>query len=1181
LAVNERESVKALNADARKTLLSHIGSEIRPRVSALKTANEIWDALKDIFMKPSLRTLVRLSCEAEKQKAKIITTESLVERDDISEEIQFVRELYQSMNFTIDFADFQFVALEINKLRTKWPAAYEKVLSMNPKDISIPQMRNIVYEWITEKEANEKIEENLNKKKINIKSPENSKLKCQHCKKIGHLEETCYFKHGFPDHWKNNKKEINSYLEENDSEKIVIDSGATNHVTNNKMLLENTMNVKKCFNGVNATKIYSTLVGDINLKIGENVLSLKEVYFCPSVTGTFVSMGKLMEQNFKIEKEKENFILITQNQQKFDTIFKNNMLMLVTNKEKNLNHKRLGHMGDSKGKILEKDFNINMHNEKCISCDIVKTNMEKIKKRTNPLSNRAFQLIHSDVKGPIKPSGFGHESYIVTFIDDFSRYAFTYPISSKDRVVDAFRLFHSMITNKFQERIDVLFTDHGGEYIGKALTLYLNEHKIKHNFSTPNTPEENGICERFNRTITEKIKILLLESRLTHEFWPEACRTATYLYNRTPHAYLDNKTPYEIIYKKKPSLHNLRVFGCLVFEKNTDIKAKTLSPSNRIGIMVGYSEDHPNAWKIYYMDKKEILEQRKIVFKENYTINDLEKLIDTRKEAKNEKCFASIEEIETIAGLTNDDPKNVQRALKSNQSEEWKKAMKLELESFKEHEVYKEVKNSGQNLITTRWVFTTKMTGKKKARLVGRGFSQIPGIDFHETFSPTLKADTLKLILALTAQNGWKFCQMDVSTAFLNAPLEEEIYAKIPEGAPNANNPSLVWKIEKAMYGLKQAPRAWNNCMTEFLKEIGMERTKTDICVFKKCLNGIIILVLLYVDDLFIVSNSQNELENIKEKLNKRFKMNNMEEARNFIGFNITKNNETGEIAINQNDFAGNLLEKTQFSFTPISNTPLAPKMRLVQIETEMTKEEKEYMKDKPYGNIVGSLVYLATNTRPDLTFAVQQLARHMQNPRRVHWEALERTLSYLKRVPKHEIVYKPNCVNQILAYSDADYQGDNGSSYSTSGYTIMLAGGAIAWGSKKQDRIARSSTEAEFNALDYCARTVEELSSICKELEIEMPVPKVYEDNQSTISIVRNHDKHQRSRHFDFRRNIIRDLEEAKVIQLEYICTEDNLADPMTKSVSGPRLNKMSQAWGLRTLGGGVTIESISTTPL
>jgi hypothetical protein len=369
--------------------------------------------------------------------------------------------------------------------------------------------------------------------------------------------------------------------------------------------------------------------------------------------------------------------------------------------------------------------------------------------------------------------------------------------------------------------------------------------------------------------------------------------------------------------------------------------------------------------------------------------------------------------------------------------------------------------------------------------------------------------------------------------------------------------------------------------MTKFLKEIGMERTKTDICVFKKCSNGIIVIVLLYVDDLLIVSNNQNELDNVKGEFNKRFKMNNMEEVNSFIGFNINKNNETGEITINQNDFARNLLEKTDFSFTPISNTPLVPKMRLVPIDLEMTKEEKEYMIDKPYGSIVGSLVYLSINTRPDLTFAVQQLARHMKNPRRVHWEALERTLSYLKRVPTHEIVYKPNCVNQLLAYSDADYQGDNGSSYSTSGYSIMLAGGTIAWGSKKQDRIARSSTEAEFNALDYCARTVEELSSICKELEIDMPVPIVYEDNQSTISIVRNHDKHQRSRHFDFRRNIIRDLEEAKVIQLEYICTEDNLADPMTKSVSGPRLKKMCEAWGLRTLGGGVTGDTISITPL
>jgi hypothetical protein len=180
LAVNEKEIATALNAEARRTLLGRLGSDIRPKVTSFKTAYEIWESLKNLFMKPSLRTLVRLTCEFEPLRQKINTTESLSERDTITEELDFIKELYKSINFTIDFADFQIVAMEINKLKAKCPSAYEKIMEMNPKDISIPQMRNIVYDWITDQEADRKLKHELNKKTKRLKpTMKNLKAKAQ------------------------------------------------------------------------------------------------------------------------------------------------------------------------------------------------------------------------------------------------------------------------------------------------------------------------------------------------------------------------------------------------------------------------------------------------------------------------------------------------------------------------------------------------------------------------------------------------------------------------------------------------------------------------------------------------------------------------------------------------------------------------------------------------------------------------------------------------------------------------------------------------------------------------------------------------------------------------------------------------------------------------------------------
>ena len=193
--------------------------------------------------------------------------------------------------------------------------------------------------------------------------------------------------------------------------------------------------------------------------------------------------------------------------------------------------------------------------------------------------------------------------------------------------------------------------------------------------------------------------------------------------------------------------------------------------------------------------------------------------------------------------------------------------------------------------VGSKWVFKTKRSAngtveRHKARLVAQGYSQRYGQDYDETFSPVVRFESLRTVIALAVQNGLKLCQMDVTTAFLNGELKEEVYMKQPEGYAIKGKENLVCKLKKSIYGLKQSPRCWNSALDCHLKKMGFKQAAGDPCIYMAS-EGEMFLIAVYVDDILLAGRSDERLTTVKQALSRKFQVKDMGKLHHFLGINV------------------------------------------------------------------------------------------------------------------------------------------------------------------------------------------------------------------------------------------------------------------------------------------------------
>ncbi|CAL9014239.1 unnamed protein product [Prunus brigantina] len=356
----------------------------------------------------------------------------------------------------------------------------------------------------------------------------------------------------------------------------------------------------------------------------------------------------------------------------------------------------------------------------------------------------------------------------------------------------------------------------------------------------------------------------------------------------------------------------------------------------------------------------------------------------------------------------------------ASQSVHWTQAMKDEIEALHAQGTWELVpKPVHKNIVGCRWVYRIKKNSdgtlaRYKARLVAQGFSQAPGLDFSETFSPVVRHTTVRLILSIAAMNRWSLRQLDVKNAFLHGDLEEEVYMCQPQGFEDPKHLSYVCKLRKSLYGLKQAPRAWNAKFTGYLPAIGFESSHSDPSLFVKHLGSDIVILLLYVDDIILTGSKVALVQEVVDELSSVFDMKDMGKLKYFLGLQISYNT-AGDIFVNQAKYAKDLLAKAGLSSCRPCPTPCKPHGQLLKTEGDALTDPTIYR------SIVGALQYL-TFTRPEISYAVNTVCQFMTTPSELHFQLVKRILRYLQGTLDHGLTFTSGAW-ELNAYSDADGQ--------------------------------------------------------------------------------------------------------------------------------------------------------------
>ncbi|GJW55587.1 retrotransposon protein, putative, ty1-copia subclass [Tanacetum coccineum] len=411
---------------------------------------------------------------------------------------------------------------------------------------------------------------------------------------------------------------------------------------------------------------------------------------------------------------------------------------------------------------------------------------------------------------------------------------------------------------------------------------------------------------------------------------------------------------------------------------------------------------------------------------------------------------------------------------------------------------------------------------------------------------------------------------MDVKTAFLNGFLEEEIYMEQPEGFIDPNHPSKVCKLQRSIYGLKQASRSWNKRFDEEIKKFGFHQNLDEPCVYQKASRSNVIFLILYVDDIILMGNHIPSLQEVKDYLGKCFSMKHLGEAAFILGIKIYRDRSRRLIGLSQNAYLDKILKRYRMDNSKRGSIPMQVDLHLNKSQCATTSAEMKRMQNVPYASAVGSIMYAVRCTRPDVAFAQNITSRFQQNPGEAHWTAVKNILKYLRNTKDTFLVYggNPEAELQVKCYCDAGFETDRDDTKSQTGYVFVLNGGAVVWKSSKQSTTAQHATEAEYIAASEAAKEAVWIRKFIDELGVvpsnDYPI-KMNCDNSAAIIIAKESGIQKGARHFQRKYHYVRECIKTGEIDIVKVHTDENLADPFTKALAGPKLTRHARSMGLR----------------
>lgn len=719
----------------------------------------------------------------------------------------------------------------------------------------------------------------------------------------------------------------------------ILDSGATQHMSNDKSHFTKLEPCSTTITTANNTKMTASGRGDVQLATPNGTsFTLLNVLYVPQLASNHLSICcatknphmtfnflhgecRIMFRNtlIAIAKQRDSLLVLETVRPYAHTAKANDSLTW---------HKRLGHLNQEY--MCKNTIQTIIGNVEPFSCHTCHKNKSTRIISHSPVTKakRPLEKIHSDLAGPITPMSLDGNKYLITFTDDYSRFSWVFPCERKSQCLEIFKVFKKAVENELDQKIAFLHCDNGGEYSSKEWNHYVRQEGIQMQYTVPHTPEQNGVAERLNRTLFNMARCFVNDSSdLIKPLWAELMRTACYIKNRIPtSANQGFKSSYEMLFNRPPSISHLKVLGSKCFSNKTGKQTGKLDERAIECVLVGYEAE--NIFRVYDPNTRQVFRSRDVVVIENSTTPSAKDIkmkpnqevqFPTNQESSafdvnlpnqnnnteedttplatpqipdsylslqdqyytaesairsdpdddttnSSNSNSSIDELadpqycqrinldsgyprafvsRCLAAAHSQDeylPETMEQAMRCSKAKLWAESMRDEIKSIIENKTWmltlppKEAK-----IIQGRWVFHTKTDAngiiiKYKSRWVVRGFQQENGINYTDTYASVVKPMSYKILFSIAAAQNMEIEQMDVKTAFLNSPIQDEVYVEQPHGfevisfteenqlkSLKLNDPSssqkfprnkrspmqMVCKLQKALYGLKQAPRAW------------------------------------------------------------------------------------------------------------------------------------------------------------------------------------------------------------------------------------------------------------------------------------------------------------------------------------------------------------------------------------
>ncbi|CAI7802833.1 unnamed protein product [Closterium sp. NIES-53] len=500
-------------------------------------------------------------------------------------------------------------------------------------------------------------------------------------------------------------------------------------------------------------------------------------------------------------------------------------------------------------------------------------------------------------------------------------------------------------------------------------------------------------------------------------------------------------------------------------------------------------------------------------------------------------------------------PRSYAEAIEGPYSSQWQAAMDAEMASWKSTGTYvDEVPPPGANIVSGMWIFRVKRPPGSppvfKARYVARGFSQRQGVDYFQTFSPTPKMTTLRVLLHVAAHRDYELHSLDFSTAFLQGSLHEEIWLRRPPGFTGTFPPGTQWSLRRPVYGLRQEPREWHDTLRTILAALGFASSTADPSLFLRTDTSLPpFYILVYVDDLVFATVDTAGLAHVKSELQKRHTCTDLGELRSYLGLQITRDRARRTITLTQSHMVQHVLQRFGFTYSLPQATPLPTRHSLSALPSDESVESSG-----PYPELVGCLMYLMTCTRPDLAYPLSILARYVAPGRHrpEHMAAAKRVLRYLCSTSGMGLVLGGRSPVVLTGHADASWADDHATQRSSQGYAFSLRSGSVSWRATRSSSVLGSSCEAEIYAGAMAAQELCWLTYLLTDLgEQPRSPPVLYVDNKAMLALCREQRLEHRTKHIALRYFLARELQQRGQLRLAYVASEANTADVFTKALA------------------------------